>query len=89
MRFAARLRLLERPLRQAQQLKVTRVLVSSVGPFDWKNVTCTRRSVIPGALIEIVNLHGTATGLDPNKLEAFVQAIPIEYGYQRVPHAIT
>lgn len=83
MRFAARLRLLERPLRQTQKLKVTRVLISRVGLFDWKKVTCTRRSVVPGALLEVVNLHGTAAGLDPNELEAFVAATPIEYGYPR------
>jgi len=78
MRFDARLKVLERPLWQAQQMKVTRVLISSVGPFDWKNVTCTRRRVAPGALVEVVDLHGTSASLSPDDLEAFVEATPIE-----------
>ena len=85
MRFAARLKVLERPLWQAQRMKLTRLLITSVEPFDWKNVTCSRRSFVPGTFLEIIDLHGTSTGLDPNELEAFVEATPIEYGY---PHAL-
>jgi hypothetical protein len=72
MRFDARLKVLERPLRQAQQMKLTRLLITSVEPFDWKNVTRPRRSFVPGTLLEIIDLHGTATGPNPEDLEAFV-----------------
>ena len=81
MRFESRLKVLERPIKEAERQKIIRVLASSCGPIDWDQVTVIRRSYVAGTILEFIDLHGNCDDLDPEELEAFIERFPVEVYY--------
>ena len=82
MKFQGRLKMLERPMRQAAQQKLVRFFFSDyAGPLDLANSKCTRRIFVPGTLVEMLDIHGNCSHLSSEQIEEFVQSFPIEIRY--------
>ena len=80
MRFNARVKALERPIRQARlhEDEVQRVVFQSlIGELNLATSTCMRIREKDGSLFELLHLDGNASHLTEEQMQAFVDQFPI------------